>query len=132
MVSGGRTILSLIETGAALRVNVPLDGSESENWFLPDYDDSEWIAGTSGVGYDRGTRYRDLISLDLYNEMRGINPSAYVRIPFEVVEPANFISLYLRMKSDDGFVVYLNGVRVADRECSGPVVMEFIGNGITY
>ena len=41
MVSGGRTILSLIETGAALRANVPLDGSESENWFLPDYDDSE-------------------------------------------------------------------------------------------
>ena len=119
MVSGGRTILSLIETGAALRANVPLDGSESENWFLPDYDDSEWIAGTSGVGYDRGTRYRDLISLDLYDEMRGINPSAYVRIPFEVVEPANFISLYLRMKSDDGFVVYLNGVRVADRNAPG-------------
>ncbi len=115
MVSGGRTILSLIETGAALRVNVPLDGTESQDWFLPDYDDSEWTAGNSGVGYDRGSRYRDLISLDLYDEMRGINSSAYVRIPFEVVEPANFISLYLRMKSDDGFVVYLNGVRVAEQ-----------------
>ena len=115
MVSGGRTILSLIETGAALRVNVPLDGTKSQDWFLPEYDDSEWTAGNSGIGYDRGTRYRDLISLDLYDEMRGINSSAYVRIPFEVVEPANFISLYLRMKSDDGFVVYLNGVRVAEQ-----------------
>jgi len=45
--------------------------------------------------------------------MKGVNASAYVRIPF-TVEPGLAIDrLTLQMKYDDGFVAYLNGVEVA-------------------
>ena len=45
--------------------------------------------------------------------MRGVNASAYVRIPFEVTDPADIDALILRMKYDDGFVAYVNGHEVA-------------------
>lgn len=43
------------------------------------------------------------------------NASAYLRVPFNVVDPNAFQLLKLRMRSDDGFVAYLNGQVVASR-----------------
>ena len=61
--------------------------------------------------------YTSLIGLDLEQEMLedSLPPrnSAYVRIPFEVVDPADVELLTLRMQYDDGFVAYLNGQEVA-------------------
>jgi hypothetical protein len=45
--------------------------------------------------------------------MREVNGTVYVRIPFEVVEPAAMASMKLAMQFDDGFIAYLNGQRVA-------------------
>jgi|GEM_PF-320912 len=45
--------------------------------------------------------------------MTNINASAYLRIPFTVDQPSRIDSLRLFVKSDDGFVAYLNGVEVA-------------------
>jgi hypothetical protein len=47
--------------------------------------------------------------------MRNINATAYVRIPFTVDDPSGFEFLTLRMRYDDGFVAYLNGLEVARR-----------------
>ncbi len=47
--------------------------------------------------------------------MRGINATAYIRIPFTAVNPTSYESLVLKMRYDDGFVAYLNGVQVARR-----------------
>ncbi len=60
--------------------------------------------------------YFDLIAQDLASSMYGINASSFTRIPFDVVDPAGYSSLTLRMKYDDGFVAYLNGVEVARRQ----------------
>ena len=47
--------------------------------------------------------------------MNGVSQSVFVRIPFRVSakdrKDANL--LMLRMKYDDGFVAFLNGVRIA-------------------
>ena len=43
------------------------------------------------------------------------NATAYLRIPFSVSDPNAFQSLKLRMRSDDGFVAYLNGQLIASR-----------------
>lgn len=43
------------------------------------------------------------------------NATAYIRIPFNVSDPAAFETLKLRMRYDDGFVAYLNGQLVAAR-----------------
>lgn len=45
--------------------------------------------------------------------MEGVNASAYLRFPFTVDDPSVFSSLLLRMRYDDGFIAYLNGVEVA-------------------
>src|SRR5436190_2369262 len=62
-----------------------------------------------------GGSIRPLIATDVLTQMRGRNATAYIRLPFNVADPAAFSSLTLRMKYDDGFVAYLNGVEVARR-----------------
>ncbi len=62
-----------------------------------------------------GASYRMLIKTDVQSPMAGQNASAYVRVPFNVSDPAQLESLTLRMKYDDGFAAYLNGELVASR-----------------
>ena len=59
--------------------------------------------------------YRALIGTDLQSAMLGVNASAYVRIPFTVADAVQLQSLTLKAKYDDGFVAYVNGVKVAER-----------------
>ncbi|MBL9170064.1 MAG: lamin tail domain-containing protein [Verrucomicrobiales bacterium] len=60
--------------------------------------------------------FKSLLRTDLQTAMLGVNPSALVRIPFLVVEENLPLLdlLTLRMKYDDGFVAYLNGVKIAE------------------
>lgn len=64
--------------------------------------------------------YSAFIRTDLEDEMRGVGSSAYVRVPFAVSDSPLFEVLHLRMRYDDGFVAYLNGVEVARRNVPGP------------
>ena len=45
---------ALITTNAPVRVLIPVDGSFGASWTLADFDDSGWVRGTNGVGYDTG------------------------------------------------------------------------------
>jgi hypothetical protein len=63
------------------------------------------------------------IDTDIENQMRGVNASALIRIPFEVSDPTVFSQLSLRMKYDDGFVAYLNGRPMAAR--NAPDVLQW-------
>ncbi|RYD29562.1 MAG: hypothetical protein EOP86_21505, partial [Verrucomicrobiaceae bacterium] len=62
-------------------------------------------------------RLTPLIGTDLGAAMRGINATAYVRVPFTVAEGEGPLPdlLTLNMRYDDGFVAWLNGVEVARR-----------------
>lgn len=59
--------------------------------------------------------FNSLIRTDLATAMNGINASALVRVPFQIVadELPALDQLSLRLNYDDGFVAYLNGVKVA-------------------
>ncbi|NLH17688.1 MAG: hypothetical protein GX455_14015, partial [Phycisphaerae bacterium] len=61
------------------------------------------------------------VSSDIRDEMLNINASLWVRLKFEISadEIGTFDVLSLRMKYEDGFVAYLNGVEVARRNCTG-------------
>jgi hypothetical protein len=67
---------------------------------------SEVVAGLTG--------YSRFIRTDVQDAMFGQNASAYLRVPFNVVDPADYESLYLQMWYEDGFVAYLNGTKVAE------------------
>jgi len=62
-----------------------------------------------------GNNYKSFINTDLQAQMYGVNSSVYFRLPFNVAAPASLQSLTLRVRYDDGFIAYLNGQKVAER-----------------
>ncbi|HWB04756.1 MAG TPA: lamin tail domain-containing protein [Verrucomicrobiales bacterium] len=57
--------------------------------------------------------FNGLISTNLQTQMLNNNASAYFRLPFNVADASAIGGLTLKMKYDDGFQAWLNGVPVA-------------------
>jgi len=82
-------------------------------WKTTGHDDSSWLSGHTGVGFEEnGSVYTGLINLDVSGSFRETF-SVYIRVPFDVDNPATISLLALRVKYDDGFVAYVNGTEVA-------------------
>jgi hypothetical protein len=107
--------LKLVAADHPARILIPRDGSLGLTWTGVEFDDSSWIGGEAAVGYDEGDEYLPHIGTDLGARMNGINTTAYIRIPFTVERRLPAGRLLLWMKYDDGFIAYLNGERVAER-----------------
>ncbi|HEX2746476.1 MAG TPA: chitobiase/beta-hexosaminidase C-terminal domain-containing protein, partial [Verrucomicrobiales bacterium] len=74
-------------------------------------------AFTLPAGVSGGTG--GFVRTDLQAPMNGINPSVYLRIPFNAPNPASIGSLQMGIRYNDGFVAYLNGTEVARRNAPG-------------
>lgn len=96
------------------------------------FDDSGWTAGTGGVGYDRNTTYLPYIGIDVRETMEGQVTTAFVRIPFSVTaeELAEVTTLTLMVRYDDGFVAFLNGVRVAENNAPADLSWDSGASGL--
>jgi len=71
---------------------------------------------TTGIGFsDSQPQFDAAIQTDVSDAMQGVNASLWSRIEFDVPNMSQFDELTLRMKYDDGFAAYLNGVPIADR-----------------
>jgi hypothetical protein len=107
---------TLVMENAAKKVIVPTAAIQSAWTQSVEFDDSAWRSGSGNVGYEQGQGYEDMINIDVGAEMYEKQTGCYVRIPFSVaeVELANYNILTLKMRYDDGFVAYLNGVKVAE------------------
>lgn len=117
--------VTLIAEGDPVRVLVPSDGSLESTWYTTSYTpDSSWLSGTTGVGYDTGTGYGAFINTDISSQINGVNCSFYMRQSFSLLSTSGVTSLTLRMKYDDGFVVYLNGILVKAVNAPSPVVWD--------
>jgi len=103
----------VLPAGTAVKAFVPVDDSLGTTWTGTNFDDSGWMSGTSGVGYDFTPDYDAHLGLDVEAQMSGRSTTVYIRSAFEVISAASFQTLTLRMKYDDGFVAYLNGTRIA-------------------
>ena len=109
---GSTSTFALVDSGHACTAHIPTNAADAAGWRQPAFDDSGWLAGTTGVGYESGNGYQSLIGLDVV-AMRYTNASVYVRVPF-THDPSNAVDrLRLRMKYDDGFAAFINGERVA-------------------
>ena len=113
--TGNTTSRVLISTGDDCRRFAPNDDSVDDTWTGIGFDDSPWTAGTTGVGYENGNGYQALFGTngDVSEELTDGAVGVYIRVPFTTATPAAFSDLTLKMKYDDGFVAYLNGVRVS-------------------
>ena len=73
---------TLLFEDAPKRVLIPA-GPVDESWLQSTtFDDSTWISGSGGVGYERSTGYEAYFNIDVFDQMHGINESCYIRIPF--------------------------------------------------
>jgi hypothetical protein len=105
----------LVSDDAAKKALVPT-GDIGTSWQGGNepYDDSNWISGTGGVGYERDTGYEPFIGIDVNDVMYSINTTCYIRIPFNVdaCDINQISSLTLRVRQDDGYIIYINGIEV--------------------
>jgi hypothetical protein len=104
---------TLVAENAPKRAFVPT-GPITDAWQgASAFDDSTWLSGTGGVGWERQSGYQQFLSIDLGSQMYNRNATCYIRIPFTVAaDPGTFNFMTLRMRYDDGFIVYLNGVEI--------------------
>ena len=88
---------------------------------MPEYDDSAWTAAKLGLGFD----YDEITGENgnLKEAMQGVNASVYVRVPFEVENPARVVAMRLAMRWEDGFVAFLNGHQIA--AANNPELLEW-------
>lgn len=118
------------ESTAPASALVPRDGSLGLSWTDPGFDDTSWIHGLNGIGYERGAggEFEPLLAIDLLDpalpaesridsdgDNSNENDSVYIRFPFELANPAAVSFLRLKVKYDDGFIAYLNGTELARR-----------------
>ncbi|MGY8687970.1 MAG: CotH kinase family protein, partial [Verrucomicrobiales bacterium] len=106
---------TLLGSPVPARAWVPQDGLLGLGWIQPGFDDSMWIDGQTGIGYEGKSGYEDLIGIDLEDAMLDLTTTAYMRTHFQIADPSThaYDELHLKMRYDDGFIAYLNGERIA-------------------
>lgn len=78
--------------------------SVAAGWTMPEFDDLGWASGAAPLGH----------GMTVTTEVPSSSgePTAWFRAAFELVDPSGIAGLDLRLRRDDGAVVYLNGVEV--------------------
>ncbi len=109
------TIVSGEPGETALKYIVPTSDPLPAGWTGLGFDDSSWTSGFSGLGYenDAPSSFDPLISTRV--KPQEVDPGAtsiLTRIPFTIDDLGAIEELTLRVRYDDGFVAYINGVQV--------------------
>jgi len=106
---------TILASGAPARAVIPtgaIPGWQTLGYTVP----AGWLSGTTGVGYDTntsGVNFLPQIGLNV-GAMQNNRTSVFIRVEFNIADPASIDSLILRMKYDDGFFAWVNGVRVIE------------------
>ena len=80
-----------------------------ENWYMPEFDDSQWAAGKAPIG--KGVWNHSGITLDKYSSMWGKEEFLLMRSTFEV-DNLDYDSYRIAILARQGFHVYLNGHKI--------------------
>ncbi len=132
-ISALTTTASFVTEGQAgvLRYLVPT-AEPPAAWNTPAFDASAWTAASdTSIGFDNdttgATSYVSHFKVDLgnpdalplTNPMYGKSSTLYTRYSFNLADRSTVSSLRLRLKYEDAFVAYLNGVEVARGNFTG-------------
>ena len=106
LVSVARTFVA---TGAVWKY-LDTGTDQGTNWSAADFDDSTWTNGPAQFGYGDGDE-ATVVSFgpDAANKFT----TTYFRHAFQVEGATGYTNIVLRVRRDDGAVVYLNGVEAA-------------------
>ena len=114
-------LTEFVGPGAKVRVLLPDSAANdiaADIWTAHDFDDNQWFERNFGIGFDADGQLNQLIDAngELFSQMLGNTSSAYVRTDFQIDQAVPELdTLDLRVNYDDGFIAYLNGVKVASR-----------------
>ncbi len=108
----GGVLATLLAEGASARWWVP--SGDVAGWTLPGFDDSGWTPAATGIGYDTSQSYQPFFGPggDLGSAMQNVNPSVFIRVPFQYSAASGNDKFTLRMRWEDGFAAYLNGEEI--------------------
>ena len=96
-----------------------IQGQPTTEWTQIGFNDNTsrtpWSDGPSGYGYSSDADELQYIGTET-NDMNGQYMSVYARLPFTLTQSQidSFSQLRAEVHYDDGFVLYLNGMRMAD------------------
>jgi len=109
---------TLVADGAMARAWRPTSGIYDATWTDIGFNDNVFnIVGPSGFGYEDSGGFPNFNG-QFNTEVDSGTPSLYIRVPFQMTSLDGIDQLQLRMKYDDGFVAYINGVEVASANAS--------------
>lgn len=110
----GNSSYSPVQEGTRARYLVPTNAAMlATNWTLQGFSDAAWLPGTNGFGFDTAPDYLPYITTDVRALMTNRASGLFLRFPVVVTNAGNYGSLELRLKFEDGFIAWLNGVPVA-------------------
>ncbi len=92
-------------------------------WQEPGFDDSAWSNAQTGIGF--GYNFPGYIGAggDTESAMVPTTASALIRVPFNVDDPTEIVSMSLELFFEDGFAAYLNGSPVASENTPDPLTV---------
>jgi hypothetical protein len=95
----------------------------------PAFDESAWLGGLLGVGFERSSNFEDEFGIDV-EAAWSVNSTVYIRVPINrSLDPTNIQSLTLRMKYDDGFAAFINGTYAVGTNDPAPLLWNSDSNG---
>jgi len=95
----------------------------ASDWNKPGFNDGAWASGPAQLGYGDGD---EATVLSFGSNSNNKTPSYYFRTNVDVADPTYIASLLIRLKADDGAVVYINGNEVWRINMpSAPAVISF-------
>lgn len=117
--------------GAVWKFLVPAS-DPGETWKTAALDDRGWLSGAVEAGYGDGDEVTIVGTADTDPGTSGIqrNITTYFRHTFAIEDPGAVTGMIIRLKRDDGAVVYMNGREVFRSAMpDGPVTFTTPGNG---
>lgn len=107
----GADSVSLVTPDSKGHFLKPTGPEFDEDWFKQDFnpESHSWNTSTASIGYETsGKSYQPFILTRIPAPATGV----YLRIPFDIEDPETVSELVLAVQSDDGFIAYLNGLRI--------------------
>lgn len=117
-----RAQTTLIATGAVWKY-LDTGSDQGVDWRTLGFNDSGWSNGPAQLGFSSGPAENDEATfLARTNAAGETNITFYFRHSFDVPNPASYSNLLVRLRRDDGAIVYLNDVEIfRSNLTNGPV-----------
>ena len=109
------SLQTLVAEGAQGQAWVPTSGAYDGAWTGVGFDDSAFtLTGPTGFGYENNPGDGINYTAEINTSVPSGTTSLYLRVEFNLTSLVGVDRLTLRMRYDDGFVAYVNGVKVAE------------------